>query len=96
MKDGVGLVLRADAVVVFNELRVRSATRGWTFDVYVADQPAATLGGWGEPIAHKTITSADERIALGDAGGGALLVWITDPGSTNQVRIAELDVQGRV
>ena len=95
LKDGVGLVLRAEAVSEFNQLRVRSPTRNWTFEVYAVDQPPAALAGWGDPIARGSITSGDQSFGLGDVRARALLVWITDPGPSNQVRIAELDVEGR-
>ena len=95
LKSGVGLVLHHQGVAEFDELRVQSPSSGWTYEIYAAEQPAAKLSGWGKAIAHGTITSDDVRVDLGAARGQALLVWITDTGSANQVRISELSVQGR-
>ncbi|MDP1795518.1 MAG: protein kinase [Acidimicrobiales bacterium] len=97
LKDGVGLVLRSEeGVAVFDALRVRTPQAGWTYAVYVAAAPAAALTGWGEPIASGEAGAADFSIPLNNAEGGAVLLWITEPGPGNQTRIAELDVTGRV
>lgn len=97
LKDGLGLVLRSEqGLAVFDALRVRTPQSGWTYEIYVAATPAATLGGWGQPIARGEASSTDFTIPLGNAEGQAMLLWITEPGPGNQTRIAELDVTGRV
>jgi hypothetical protein len=94
LKDGVGLVLRTDAHAAFDQLAITTATRAWHVEIFAAEQPAAALSGWGEPIASADV-NGDATVDLDGAEGGALLVWITDPGPTRQVRISEIRVQGR-
>ncbi len=97
LKDGVGLVLRSEeGLAVFDALRVRTPQSGWTYEIFVATAPAATLAGWGKPIASGKAESGDFTVPLADADGQALLLWITEPGPGNQARIGELDVTGRV
>jgi hypothetical protein len=96
LKSGVGLVLHHQGVAEFDQLRIQSPSTEWTYEVFAAEQPAAKLAGWGKAIAHGTITTGDVRVELGAARGQALLLWITDTGPPDQVRIAELGVQGRV
>jgi hypothetical protein len=96
LKDGVGLVLHATGSgAEFDSITINSVTRGWTVVVYAAEQPAAALSGWGEPVARASVRG-DTKIDLNGARGGALLIWISDPGTNLQVRINEIAVQGRV
>jgi tRNA A-37 threonylcarbamoyl transferase component Bud32 len=95
LKDGVGLVLRADSHAAFDQLTISSPSRGWDVEIYAAEQPAAALSGWGRPVASAAVESSDTTLELNGAEGGALLVWITDPGNSRQVRINEIRVQGR-
>lgn len=81
LKAGVGLVLVLDGTHDLDRLTVDSPTNDWSATVYVADAPAADLAGWGEPVAR--IDGADAGqvdVDLGDARGGAVLLWITDRG----------------
>jgi hypothetical protein len=95
LKSGVGLWLRFDGERSFTKLTVRSAVRGWGAAVYVAPQPAALLSGWGEPVATVSEVRGDREIDLRGAAGQAVLVWFTDPGSTNQMSVGEIVVEGR-
>ena len=97
LKHGVGLVLASQAgVAEFNALQVRTPQPGWTYQVYVAESRAATLAGWGRPIATGAAGSNDFTVQLNGSRGGALLLWITEPGPGFQTRISELTVTGRV
>lgn len=97
LKDGVGLVLRSqDGLAAFAALRIRTPQSGWTYAVYVAENPAADLSGWGQPVASGKAASGDFIVPLNNAEGNAVLLWITEPGPGNQARIAEIDVTGRV
>lgn len=97
LKSGVGLVLQTDNgnAAEFGTLALRSPTIGWTYEIYAAAQKAASLAGWGQPIAKGTFTN-DRTVALNEVQGTALLVWISDTGENRQVRIGEITVQGRV
>jgi serine/threonine protein kinase len=95
LKDGVGLILLADGTNEFDSVSISSPTRGWTVEVYVADSAASELSGWGRALAGTKVQNATTTLSLGGARGGAVLLWITDPGPSRQVRIAEATVRGR-
>ncbi len=97
LKDGVGLVLVSQSgIAEFDSLRVQTPQSGWKYSVYVAESRAATLAGWGPVVATATATSNDFSIPLNNTKGGAVLLWITEPGPGFQTRIAELSLTGRV
>ena len=95
LKPGVGLVLQLADAADLAALRVASPTSGWAAKVYVAARPAAELGGWGRPVAEKSGISGDAEFDLGGRHGGAVLLWITDPGTANRAEVAEVAVRRR-
>ena len=90
LKPGVGLILELGEAADLGDLRVTSATSGWSASVFVADRAAGELAGWGEAVASKSDINGDTAFALGGEGGAAVLLWITDPGTANRVEVAEL------
>jgi len=98
LKDGVGLVVVLDGVRDIDELTVTAPTNGWAARVYVADQPAPQLDGWGPPVVEQgAIASGEVVFDLAGARGGAVLLWITDVGDGElpaQAEIAEVTVSG--
>jgi putative peptidoglycan lipid II flippase len=92
LKKGLGVVVTLSRPAALGRLRVRSATRGWAAQVYVARQPAATLPAWGQPVAKATAIQGDLDVALNGRSGGAVLVWFTDPGRTGQIVVGELEL----
>jgi hypothetical protein len=95
LKDGVGLVLDAGGAAEFVNMTITTPSRGWTVQVYVADAAAPALSGWGEPVSGYKMQDAATTLDLKDARGHFVLVWITDPGPSRQVRISEITVRGR-
>lgn len=93
LKTGVGLVLELDAVHDLRELTVQSTTRGWAADIYLADQPAPDLAGWGSPAATTGPVDGDAVVALDGRAAGAVLVWITDTGPARRVEVNEVSVR---
>jgi hypothetical protein len=96
LKSGDGVYVSLDGVHPLQQLTVTSSTRGWVFSVYVARQPATSLGGWGRPAAPPVTVNADVTpVSLSGASGGAVLVWITQLGPTPpyQVSIGEITVR---
>jgi tRNA A-37 threonylcarbamoyl transferase component Bud32 len=92
LKDGVGLVLRLDSARDLSELQIDSPTNDWTVAVYIADSPGATLAEWGDPVVTKEhLQKGTNKIALHDAHGAAVLVWILDRGDAAGRAGAELD-----
>ncbi len=92
LKPGVGVVLQLDGQYKLDNLRVTSATTGWSAEVLVADAPRDTRQAWGAPvIARSGISDGSTTFDLGGRTGGAVLVWITDLGAGNSaVSIGEL------
>jgi serine/threonine-protein kinase len=94
-KPGVGLVLTLDHATALDQLRVTSPTRGWSAQVYVADAPAESLEGWGQPVASATDIPGATTFDLRGTDGRAVLLWITQLGSSpNRVVVDELTVIG--
>jgi tRNA A-37 threonylcarbamoyl transferase component Bud32 len=96
LKDGLGLILQLQAGSAdLAQLTLTSATKGWQVELYVADQPAASLAGWGRPVASTTVRGDETTLLLNGARGAAILLWISDTGTNRQVHIEEVVVQGR-
>jgi serine/threonine-protein kinase len=79
-KDGVGLVVELAEPADLGELALTSSTQDWSASIYVADAPAGSLDGWGEPVATSSGIGGDASFDLDGATGGAVLIWITDLG----------------
>jgi eukaryotic-like serine/threonine-protein kinase len=95
-KTGVGLVLRLDSEAALERLQVSSATNGWAARVYVANGPQRSLDAWGEAVDTRTnINSPTTAFDLKGRRGSAVLLWITDTGTTNRAQVAELSVSSR-
>ena len=93
LKTGVGLVLRLDGQHRLSRLEVTSATRDWSAAIYVASSPKTKLADWGRPVAERTHLNGDAIFNLQSAKGGAVLLWITDPGQGYQFTTSEVVVQ---
>jgi hypothetical protein len=88
LKDGVGVVLTLNEAVELAALEVRSPTQDWAASVYVAEQAADDLAGWGQPVAEEGGIDGDATFDLGGAAGGAVLLWITDLGDGSGARVS--------
>ena len=81
LKPGVGIVVILDATHRLHQLGLWSPRHDWAFSVYVADQPATTLDGWGRAAASDVHVTGDvTAVDLKGASGAAVLVWVTDLG----------------
>ena len=94
LKSGVGIVVTVPANSSIASVVVKSPTRQWSGSVYMAPAPSDTLAGWGKPLATAANTIGDATFNLPRTSGGAVLVWITDPGTTNRMEITEITVSG--
>jgi tRNA A-37 threonylcarbamoyl transferase component Bud32 len=100
LKAGVGLVLSAEERGTLERLTLVSSTNDWSAAFYVADSDPGSFDEWGEPVANRSgIEAGTVQIDLGGAGGGAVLVWITNQGDGTgdaaRVTIAEASLTGR-
>jgi serine/threonine-protein kinase len=76
-KPGVGIVLELDRPSELQSLRVDSPTTGWAAAIYVADEPARSLDGWGDPVTSASSIDGGATFRMAGADGRAVLVWIT-------------------
>ncbi|HET7487921.1 MAG TPA: protein kinase [Acidimicrobiales bacterium] len=95
LKPGVGLVLELAGPADLASLHVDSATDQWAAAVYVADSPASSLAGWGQPVAQASGIRGDADFDLAGRRGAAVLLWITDPGTSNRAEIGEVLLRRR-
>ena len=93
LKKGVGVVVTLVQPARLGTLRVRSGTRAWAAQVYVAASPAPSLSGWGQPVAKASGVDGDLELDLEAKSGGAILLWFTDPGRTGQIAVGELELE---
>ena len=94
LKDGLGLVFRLDRPVRLAELKAFSPIRGWSASVYVAAAPGQTLADWGAPVAQRAEIAGDATFDLSGRQGGAVLLWITDPGPSHRAEITDVTLSG--
>jgi hypothetical protein len=85
LKPGVGVILQLDGPHKLKELKVTSASKGWSAEVVVADAPKTTREAWGDAVDKKTVSDGTATFDLDGRTGGAVLVWITDLGEGNSV-----------
>ncbi len=77
-KPGVGVALELDGPVAGNRLQITWPAAPWRVQVYVADEPGATLADWGDPVAERGAESAGNAFfSLGDGSGDHVLIWLT-------------------
>jgi serine/threonine-protein kinase len=91
-KPGVGIYVTAEAPVAARRLEVLSTTPGWTAQVYAAETPATTLGGWGRPIARLGGKSK-ETVPLRTPSGQryrSYLIWIEKIPPGGKVELSEV------
>jgi hypothetical protein len=89
----VGVVLGLQSQRL-GHLFIHSLSQGWSAGIYLADQTAPTLAGWGQPVAVASAIAGDTVVDLGRRRGTAVLVWITDLGEGNaKVTIGELQLR---
>jgi serine/threonine-protein kinase len=91
-KPGVGMVLRLQSAARVGTLTVTSPSSGWKADVYLADEPAAALDGWGSPVGEIGGAAGKSTVDIGRRGG-AVLLWITDLGEDRRFELSEIDVR---
>jgi len=82
LKDGVGLVLDLGDAASLDELALTTPNADWSATVHVADASGGALSEWGPPVGEVTAgASGETTVALDEAEGRYVLVWLTDLGS---------------
>jgi len=90
LKGGVGLILHLAHPQTRRRLEVRSSSAGWAASVYLATEPGKQLADWGNPVVSKQGPDGDATFDLGGKRAGAVLLWITDPGTESRIEVAEV------
>ncbi len=93
LKSGVGLLIDVQPVEQFVEIIVRSPSRGWSMELYVADDPSGVVADWGSPVAEVTDVRADVVFEDIDQGGRSLLLWFTRLGEGSEHRVVVTDIE---
>ncbi len=92
-KDGVGLRLELADTAEVSTVDVDANGSGWNAQIYVADSPADSLAGWGQPVASGEDLGPSARFALDPpTSGRAVLVWLTRLPQSGKLQIAEVRV----
>ena len=84
LKDGVGVILRFDGPVDGGRLSVASANQGWAAAVYVVENEATDLAGFGQPVATVADVVGPATFDLAGARGQVVLFWLTDLGEPSR------------
>jgi hypothetical protein len=99
IKPGVGIYVTLAQSAKLKTLKVTSLTSGWAAQIYVANSPKPDLASWGGPVAQKdSIAAGTVTFDLGGHDGAAVLIWITNVGTSQDdagrfhTQIAEVSV----
>jgi serine/threonine-protein kinase len=91
-KPGVGLVVTLEALAEVSAVEI-DANAGYDVEIYVADEPADTLVGWGAPKAKASDLPTKARVQLSpSATGRAVLVWFTLLPESGRLDVSEIRV----
>ncbi|MDQ3759562.1 MAG: protein kinase [Actinomycetota bacterium] len=78
-KEGVGLIVETEEVVLGRQLEIQTDDPGWTFEVYGAEGEAPDdIDDWGEPIGSAAEADGETSIPLNENESDHYLVWITE------------------
>jgi eukaryotic-like serine/threonine-protein kinase len=92
-KPGVGLVVTLAAASEVSAVEI-DANAGYDVEIYVADQAADTLAGWGAPRAKASDLQSPATVDLSPSVNGRyVLVWFTLLPESGRLDVAELRVR---
>ncbi len=94
LKDGVGVVIDLGRTTSISELDVTGASNGWNAAVYVVDGAPDSLDSWGSAVAMRRGINGAAQFTFTAKRGRTVMLWITDLGDADQVRIGELTLRG--
>jgi serine/threonine-protein kinase len=93
LKPGVGLILELDQPGNLGTLELDTPSNGWEAEVYVANRAGDALADWGDPVATFDQTDSGTASVTLDREGGAVLVWFTRAGNTNQMVVEDVRLE---
>ncbi|HET9078662.1 MAG TPA: hypothetical protein VFN68_17130, partial [Acidimicrobiales bacterium] len=93
---GIGLVIDLGSSSGLHSLSVTSPTTGWAGSAYVSSHDVGVgqpLSDWGSPTATKSGISGSTELSLSGRHGRYVMLWITDLGPADTIKVAELAVR---
>jgi serine/threonine-protein kinase len=91
-KAGVGLIVVLSSTADISSLEVDTGDADWSAEIYIADSPADSLGGWGSPVASGDNLGTSATFDVGSRRAGAILIWITRVPESGRLDIVEVRV----
>lgn len=89
LKDGVGIIVSLNESIDLDSITALVADPGWAAEIYVADTIGASIQDWDVAVAAVSDAEAGETtIDLDGAKGRHILIWVTDLGEAQGVRIS--------
>jgi hypothetical protein len=78
-KTGVGMYVTLAETASVAQVDIETASEGWAVEIYVADEPASNLDGWGSPVGQLSDgTAGTNSVELDQpTEGRAVLLWFT-------------------
>jgi len=92
IKSGVGVRLALAEAADISSVEIDADVGGWSADIYVADEVADSLDGWGAPVGSISDAPTEAQIALGPPppAGSAVLVWFTRLPPSGRIGVDEV------
>lgn len=83
LKSGVGLVIDLGGSARVSEVTLDTEGDDWSVEIYVGDDFTGAPATWGDPAAGGQDLRNKESFDIDDIVGTHLLVWVTDPGTSD-------------
>ena len=90
---GFGLVMKLGSQHTLHDLVVTTSMQGWSAETFTSNSDASALSGWGAATARQSPIYGSTTFSLGDRKASWVLLWMTDPGPTQQAQVQELLVR---
>jgi serine/threonine-protein kinase len=82
LKPGVGLVIDLGGPARVREITLDTRSKGWSVELFLGDDFTGSRATWGDPVATGSNLEDDVDFDIDELVGRQLLVWITDPGTS--------------
>lgn len=83
LKPGVGLIVDLGGSARVREVTLDTRSEGWSIELFLGDSFTGSRATWGDPVATGSDLDGEVDFDLDDRVGRQLLLWITDPGTSD-------------
>lgn len=83
LKPGVGLVVDLGGPARVREVTLDTESESWSVELFLGDDFSGSRSTWGDPVAAGSDLDGKVDFDIDDLVGRQLLVWITDPGTSD-------------